>query len=42
MTALERTYRFLIARARREHDEKLAKSLMEWGEAHYDLDLSDA
>lgn len=42
MTVLERTYRFLIARARREHNEKLAKDLIEWGQSHYDLDLSDA
>jgi len=42
VTVLERTYRFLIARARRENDEKLAASLIEWGETHYDLDLSDA
>jgi len=42
VTTLEREYRFLIARAEKEGDHKLAEQLREWALLKYDLDLTDS
>lgn len=41
MTPLEREYRFLIRRAVKEGDLKLAQQLREWAFEKYEFDLLD-